>query len=290
MKLALYHVNIFTNKVFHGSQAVVVPLQEWIDDTQMQQIALENNLAETVFFGPPSKPGADYDIRLFTTTGEVTFLKYNVCCQSWLAAAYVAEILGHRKEAFIFNTKNIIRDFLKVKKEGKLFFIAGFDVIEEGMPTRFINEPYVYYRELTESLKGFKIINVYYYHHIIVELENEEAVKNCNADFTTVPLVKIILTAPGKEVDFVYRYFFLPDEGYTAGQDFYEDTVTGSAHYQLYSLWSQRLNKTKISSRQLSIRDGEIWCQREKKGINGNYSDISIGGECILYMKAETGL
>jgi predicted PhzF superfamily epimerase YddE/YHI9 len=55
----------------------------------------------------------------------------------------------------------------------------------------------------------------------------------------------VIITAPGKEVDFVSR-FFAP----AAGVD--EDSVTGSVHSQLIPFWSYKLGKTKMTAKQLS--------------------------------------
>ena len=52
MKLTLYQVDAFTNKLFGGNPAAVIPLENWIADDVMQNLALENNLSETVFFVP----------------------------------------------------------------------------------------------------------------------------------------------------------------------------------------------------------------------------------------------
>ncbi len=44
MKLTLYQIDAFTNKLFGGNPAAVVPIvMEWIDDELMQQLAMENN-------------------------------------------------------------------------------------------------------------------------------------------------------------------------------------------------------------------------------------------------------
>jgi len=59
MKLTLYQVDAFTNKLFGGNPAAVIPLENWIADDLMQKIALENNLSETVFFAPA---GEGYDL------------------------------------------------------------------------------------------------------------------------------------------------------------------------------------------------------------------------------------
>ena len=52
MKLKLYQIDAFTNKLFGGNPAAVVPLKKWLPDNLMQQLGMENNLAETVFFVP----------------------------------------------------------------------------------------------------------------------------------------------------------------------------------------------------------------------------------------------
>ena len=50
MPIPIYHVDAFTNRVFHGNPAAVCPLDRWLDDDAMQAIAAENNLSETAFF------------------------------------------------------------------------------------------------------------------------------------------------------------------------------------------------------------------------------------------------
>jgi PhzF family phenazine biosynthesis protein len=49
MTYAQYQVDAFASEVFKGNPAAVVPLDNWIDDALMQNIALENNLSETAF-------------------------------------------------------------------------------------------------------------------------------------------------------------------------------------------------------------------------------------------------
>ncbi len=52
MNLTLYQIDAFTNKLFKGNPAAVIPLDYWIEDELMQNIAMENNLAETAFICP----------------------------------------------------------------------------------------------------------------------------------------------------------------------------------------------------------------------------------------------
>ncbi|HEY6914420.1 MAG TPA: PhzF family phenazine biosynthesis protein, partial [Paludibacter sp.] len=46
-KISIYQVDAFTDELFKGNPAAVCMLEYWLDDTQMQLIAAENNLAET---------------------------------------------------------------------------------------------------------------------------------------------------------------------------------------------------------------------------------------------------
>ncbi len=69
MKLKLWQVDAFTDKVLGGNPAAVVPFDAWLDDALLQAIAAENNLAETAFF-VKTAPGA-YHLRWFTPTSEV---------------------------------------------------------------------------------------------------------------------------------------------------------------------------------------------------------------------------
>jgi hypothetical protein len=50
MRIPLYQIDAFTDRVFAGNPAAVCPLGEWLPDATMQAIAAENNLAETAFF------------------------------------------------------------------------------------------------------------------------------------------------------------------------------------------------------------------------------------------------
>ncbi|HWY98653.1 MAG TPA: PhzF family phenazine biosynthesis protein, partial [Bacteroidia bacterium] len=45
MKLKIYHIDAFAEKLFSGNPAAVCPLDKWLTDEQMKNIAMENNLA-----------------------------------------------------------------------------------------------------------------------------------------------------------------------------------------------------------------------------------------------------
>jgi PhzF family phenazine biosynthesis protein len=260
MKLTIYQVDAFTNHLFGGNPAAVIPLKKWIDDELMQKLAMENNLAETVFFVPSKNRKADFDIRWFTPTLEI-----NLCGHATLASAYVIfELLETKKKKIIFDSKS---GLLRVTKKKGLLEMD----FPSWKPERITEYP----EELLASLGNPEITGVYQNREYIVELMNEDAVNKCNPDFSLMRKVDrmIIITAPGKEVDFVSRFF-----GPTSGID--EDPVTGSAHSQLIPFWSDKLGKKKMIAKQLSQRGGTINC--EQKGER-----VIMGGQCVFYMKGE---
>ena len=264
MKLTLYQIDAFTNTVFGGNPAAVIPLQKWLDTELMQKIALENNLSETVFFIPASNATADYEIRWFTPEVEI-----NLCGHATLASAYVLfNILNFSKSEIRFSSKSGI---LKVGQKNAL--------ITMDFPSWKPERLDIYPDNLSAILGNAEIVGVYQHRDILVELYDEEAVKNCVPDFSLMKkhIDKIIITAPGKHVDFVSR-FFAPG----AGVD--EDPVTGSAHSQLIPFWSEKLNKNTMHALQLSKRGGEIWCEQL------NADRVTMAGNAVFYMKAEIAL
>ncbi|NOT90428.1 PhzF family phenazine biosynthesis protein [Ferruginibacter sp.] len=264
MKLTLYQIDAFANKLFGGNPAAVIPLERWLDTELMQKIALENNLSETVFFIPASNATADYEIRWFTPEVEI-----NLCGHATLASAYVLfNILNFSKSEIRFSSKSGI---LKVGQKDAL--------ITMDFPSWKPERLDIYPDNLSAILGNAEIVGVYQHRDILVELYDEEAVKNCVPDFSLMKkhIDKIIITAPGKHVDFVSR-FFAPG----AGVD--EDPVTGSAHSQLIPFWSEKLNKNTMHALQLSKRGGEIWCEQL------NADRVTMAGNAVFYMKAEIAL
>ncbi len=254
MKIKLYQCDAFTDHVFGGNPAAVCPLDRWIGDAVMQQIAEENNLAETAFY---VKDGDGYAIRWFTPKAEVDLAGHPT-----LATAFVLRNFeGHESDHIVFNSKS---GPLRVAiHEG--FYTLDFpaDTCKEQLVTEHITrgfniKPQKIYRGNTDLM-------------FIYESESEVAA--LAPEFNEVARIDargIICTAPGRDVDFVSR-FFAPQLGIN------EDPVTGSAHTTLIPYWSNVLDKKNMKARQISWRIGELTCTM--KGDR-----VEIGGQAVSFM------
>ncbi|MGK7876894.1 MAG: PhzF family phenazine biosynthesis protein [Xenococcaceae cyanobacterium] len=73
MRYQFYTADVFTDRVFGGNQLAVFPNAQGLDSKQMQQVAREFNISETVFVFPPEKPEGDRRLRIFTPNTELPF-------------------------------------------------------------------------------------------------------------------------------------------------------------------------------------------------------------------------
>lgn len=261
MKLNIYQVDAFASKLFTGNPAAVIPLKKWLPVKKMQLIAMENNLAETAFFVPSKKKNADYHLRWFTPVSEI-----NLCGHATLASAFVCyTFLKHRKKTIVFETASGLLTINRLKKGIEMDFPSWKPTPVEVSPDG-----------LQEALGGAAIVSVSRYRDLLVELEDEKAVKNCQPDMQKLKALNtmVIVTAPGSKLDFVSR-FFAPGEGVE------EDPVTGSAHSQLIPYWSEKLGKKKMKARQLSQRGGELGC------VQLNEERVLMSGQAVFFMKGE---
>lgn len=104
----------------------------------------------------------------------------------------------------------------------------------------------------------------------------QKDIEELKPDFALLSGIKargIIVSAPGNETDFVSR-FFAPEVGIN------EDPVTGSAHTTLIPYWSKRLNKTILTAKQLSMREGNLHCEYLGKRVK-------ISGQAVTYLIGE---
>ncbi len=260
MTLDIYQVDAFADEVFKGNPAVVCPLTKWLEDDVMQNIAAENNVAETAFFIKENE--GRYHIRWFSPQREV-----ELCGHATLAAAYVV---------FNFIDKDI-NNILFSSAGGELEVTKNGDdltlIMTALMPT--LNDEYntlfnaTIGEEPLKVLKGLDYILIY---------ENETMIKNIKPRFEalkSLDLRGICITARGDNKDFVYR-FFAPKLGVN------EDFITGSACASLAPFWGKYYEKDTLTSAQLSTRGSDIICQ-----LLDDDQKVAVTGKAQLYFKGE---
>ncbi|MDF1811496.1 MAG: PhzF family phenazine biosynthesis protein [Verrucomicrobiales bacterium] len=255
MEHRIYQIDAFTDKRFGGNPAAVIPLEEWLPDEVLQNIALENNLSETAYF---TEQNGCFDLRWFTPATEV-----DLCGHATLATAHLLWTeLGYAKSEIKFGSKS---GPLGVKKEGE-FYTMDF-------PTDQITEVDTL-ESIAEALEAKVLQTFRGKEDYLVLLESQAAVEQLKPDFKKIASLHsrgIIATAEGTDADFVSRCFF-PLYGID------EDPVTGSAHTTLAPFWAGRLGKNELTARQLSKREGFL-----KIAYKGQRTLIS--GQAVTYMK-----
>ncbi len=258
MKLQIYQVDAFTDQLFGGNPAAIVPLTTWLPVPKMQKIATENNLAETAFFIPQ---GEDFELRWFTPELEI-----DLCGHATLAAAHVIFTeLGYVKNTIHFHTL----------KAGTLTVSKADDVYTLDFPSRPAT-PCEVPEGLLSAIGGKAPLEILCSRDFMLVYENEADILAIKPDFAALAKLAtmgVIVTAKGDHSDFVSR-FFIPSAGIN------EDPVTGSAHCNLIPYWAKKLNKNELHAYQVSMRRGEIWCT-----LKGDR--VLMAGKAVSYLKGE---
>lgn len=257
MQLSIYQIDAFHRDVFGGNPAAVVPLENWLDNATLQNIATENNLSETAFF---VKTEGGLHLRWFTPAAEV-----RLCGHATLATAHALySELGYAHPTIEFET---MAGKLIVEKTA-----SGYRMDFPADPPAVCGLP----RQLEHAVDApieacFKGTDDY-----LLVLPEEAYLANLQPRLELVaqlPDRGLVVTAPGKEVDFVSRCFY-------PRHNIPEDPVTGSAHTMMTPYWAQRLGKKKLSAIQISARKGHLACT-----LAGDR--VLLEGSAVTYLRGK---
>ena len=263
LQLTAYHIDAFTHRVFEGNPASVVVLDEWLDDTTLQAVAAEHNLAETAFVvaGEPA-----HALRWFTPTCEV-----ELCGHATLATAYA---LLHCCNGFSaplrFQTRQAGE--LGVSENDGMLWLDFPSRPAERLPQAPVEVEQAMGASSLEWYAGANHLAVYESAATVAALAPDmRALAACNRQDNR----GVIATAPADDGihDFVSRYF-APAHGID------EDPVTGSAHCTLAPYWAARLGKTQLAGRQISRRGGTVICRLEGDRVH-------LGGQAVRYAESQ---
>ena len=259
MKLDVYFIDAFADKVFTGNPAAVI-FTDIDDEKLMQKIAFENNLSETAFVNLTKDTN---HIRWFSPLKEV-----DLCGHATLAS-------GFAYFNFINKDKN---EVTFMSASGELSVSKNNDLYELNFPKDNLLK--IDLEDRVEDSIGVKPVETYIGDiNLIAILDSEDAIKELNPDFNKLINLEgqgLIVTAQSNEYDFVSRYF-CPKYGIN------EDPVTGSAHTSLIPYWSERLKSSELVAKQVSDRGGVLYCKNQD-------TRVLISGKAVLYMKGEIKL
>ncbi|MBI1206940.1 MAG: PhzF family phenazine biosynthesis isomerase [Azospirillum sp.] len=260
MRLPIYQVDAFTDTVFGGNPAAVVPLERWLPDDRLQAIAAENNLSETAYF---VADGSGYELRWFTPTTEI-----DLCGHATLASAFVIATRLEPHRAFIsFATRKA--GVLTVNRAGDEFTLD----FPAHPPRPGRADP-----QLLPALGGPLPREILAARDYLVVYDDEATVRALAPDMVRLAGLDrfaVCVTAPATMpgVDFVSR-FFAPAHGIP------EDPVTGAAHCMLTPYWAMRLGRGRLKARQVSRRGGALDC-----GLVGDR--VLMTGRAVLYLEGQ---
>src|SRR6201991_3749975 len=274
MKLKIWQVDAFPKKPLGGNPAAIVPLESWLDDSLMQAIAAENNVAETAFF---VKTGAGrYDLRRFAPNREV-----DLCGHATLASAWTLfTLLEPSLNKVHFQTRS-----------GELVVTRAEGGNVMSLPSAQC-EPFTADKGFMESLANALNAPAPIELHIAAKggagarallavWQTPDQIKalapqaDLEAVLMQIQCGSLVATAAGggTPYDMVSR-FFAPYYGVP------EDPVTGSAHCAVTPFWARRLGKKTLKARQASARGGDLLCTDDG-------TRTMIAGNCALYLTGE---
>ncbi len=222
----------------------------------MENIAIENNLAETAF---TVKEADGYHLRWFTPGGEI-----DLCGHATLAAAYLL---------FRFYEPEACRIMFQTKS-GPLEVVKTQEFLEMDFPAYSLTQTEVT-QEIQEAL-GLCPVEVWKGRDLVCVLEDEEQVHALRPNQDKIRNLEGLLlhvTAKGSTYDCVSRTF-APKMGVA------EDAVCGSGHCHIVPLWAEKLKKDRLTARQASKRGGTLYCRMEG-------GRVKIGGKAVLYSQGE---
>ena len=259
--LQIFQIDAFTSEIFKGNPACVMPLDNWLPDDTLLKIAKENNVSETAYF---IKKEDHFYLRWFTPEIEM-----DLCGHATLATAYcLRNHLNYKKDSVKFDSMS-----------GELVVKFNVDYMQMDFPHRKPVKSDLP-QNILDSL-SIKPIEILKSRDYILIYDNEDQIKNIKIDKELFDKKNIdpggvVITSVGTQSDFVSRYF-IPQ------CSFFEDPVTGSTHCSLVPYWSEKLNKKKLKSIQLSERGGEMICEDV-------LNRVLINGKAVTYSEGHVHL
>jgi len=258
MILDIFNIDSFTDTLFQGNPACVIPLDKWLSNDLMLKIAKENAVAETAFI---VQNGGSFDLRWFTPD-----LEMDLCGHATLAAAHaIKTIMHYAGNRIMFNTESGLL-MVDISEDKYVLDLPSRPPIESTLPDEIKFSLNIQPRQVLKAERDYVLV-----------YDNENNVRDIvinRHQFDKINLGQggVAVTALGDNCDFVSRFF-------TPQATILEDYVTGSSHCSLVPYWSKELSKKELVAYQISERLGKLYCidAGNRTFIGGNAVTYSTG-------------
>ncbi|WP_040262658.1 PhzF family phenazine biosynthesis protein [Pseudomonas massiliensis] len=273
---AFKQVDVFTAQPLLGNPLAVVLDAADLTDEQMQAFARWTNLSETTFLLPPSQPGADYRVRIFTPVRELPFAGHPTLgsCHAWLEAG------GSAKGAEVIQECGV--GLVRIRREhGRLAFACppllrsgapAADVFKQACLGLGLSQDEVLAAEWVDNGPGW----------LALRLRDRQAVLDLTPDYPALEGMALGVFGPwnpeldGNEAQFEVRAF-------VAGEGVPEDPVTGSLNAGI-AQWLYRDGQAPeryVASQGTAMgRAGRVYVQRVG-------ADIWLGGDVVTCIEGQ---
>jgi PhzF family phenazine biosynthesis protein len=269
-------VDVFTATPLLGNPLAVVHDGTGLTSERMAAFARWTNLSETTFLLPPTQPGADYRVRIFTPGGELPFAGHPTLgsCHVWLQAGGQP-----KRDGVVMQECNI--GLVPIRRGARLAFAAPPTSVERA-DAELLHRVYAALgldparvQEAAWLSNGFP--------QLVLRLDAAATVLALKPDHAALKgLGKVGVVGPhpaGGELDFEVRFF-------AAAIGVNEDPVTGSlnANVARWLIDSGRAPARYVAAQGTAMgRAGRIHVQRDDAGtwIGGDVAGCIAGSVTI---------
>lgn len=272
---AFVQVDVFTTTAYLGNPVAVVLEAAGLSTEQMQRFAHWTNLSETTFVLPPSEPGADYRVRIFTPVAELPFAGHPTLgtCHAWLTAGATSGAGGEEPAR---GGDEIVQQceagLVRIRRTGDGLAFAAPPLLREGPVDDALLDRIAAMLRITRA----DIVDAEWVDNgpgwVAVLLESADSVLALRPGADDIELGVVGPYPPGSSLAFEVRAFF-PKDGATV-----EDPVTGSLNASLaaWLLRTGRANAPYVVSQGTALgRAGRVHISCDSDGA------IWVGGGTI---------
>jgi PhzF family phenazine biosynthesis protein len=276
VRRGFHQVDVFSDGPYSGNPLAVVLDGDGLSTEAMQRFANWTNLSETTYLLPPTSPGADYRVRIFTPVLELPFAGHPTLgsCFAWLAAG------GQPRQHGVI-VQECAAGMVKIRRTRDGLAFAAPPLIRSGP----VEEPLIAHAASVLGVERRAIVDAQWADNgpgwMAVMLEDAEAVRALHPGIVDLDLGVVGAYPNGSAAAFEVRAFF-PKDGATV-----EDPVTGSLNASLaeWLLRTGRATAPYVVSQGTALgRAGRVEISTDDAGT------IWVGGATTSCIRGEVDL